>query len=178
MALRRMAARRGWPVKMYSDNGTNFRGADAEISRSFAALDKRAVQEKASHRGVEWSFIPPGSPHIGGAWERLIRAVKTALRVVLKKRALREETLLTLLAEVEGTSSPSPTPGSFNNDDFYLRRQWRIAQRLTDMFWQRWIKEVLPVLTPRPKWCTDEQTIKAGDLVLVVDPNLPRNTWP
>jgi hypothetical protein len=45
---------------------------------------------------------------MGGAWERLIRTVKTALRVTLKERAPREEVLQTLLAEVENLVNSKP----------------------------------------------------------------------
>lgn len=206
MALRRMAARRGWPQHLYSDNGTNLRGADTELKKSIQELDDKMLKDEAVNNGVQWTFIPPVSPHWGGAWERLIRSVKTSLKVVLKERAPREEVLSTLFAEVEnivngrplshvsvepgsdealtpnhfllGSSSNLPTIGVFNSSDLYLRKLWRKAQMLTDMFWKRWVKEVLPDLLPRKKWTQEQEPLKVGDLVLVVDPASPRNVWP
>lgn len=201
MALRRMAARRGWPSIVFSDNGTNLRGAETELKKSFAQ-----VQSEVMNKGVEWRFIPPGCPHMGGAWERLIRSIKTSLGVVLKERAPRQEVLSTLMAEVEnvinsrplthvsvephteealtpnhfllGSSSNMPVPGTFDDDDLFLRKQWRTAQRLTDMFWRRWVTEALPVLIPRQKWTEDTEAVKEGDVVVVADPSFPRGTWP
>lgn len=206
MALRRMAARRGWPQQLFSDNGTNLRGAHAELKRSIQELDEDEMKNEALNHGTKWTFIPPASPHWGGAWERLIRSVKTSLRVVLKERAPRDETLSTLLTEIEnivnsrplthvsvepgsaetltpkhfllGTSLDSPQIGKFDDSDLYLRKQWRISQRLADMFWNRWVKEVLPDLLPRKKWNKDQRPLQVGDLVYIVDPNGPRNKWP
>ncbi|XP_063357962.1 uncharacterized protein LOC134647540 [Cydia amplana] len=206
MSLRRMAARRGWPSHLFSDNGTNLRGACTELQRSMQELNAEELKSYGANKGMEWTFIPPASPHWGGAWERLIRSVKTSLKVVLNERAPRDEVLSTLMAEVEnivnsrplmhvsvenggvesltpnhfllGTSSNLPTIGSFDGSDLYLRKHWRTAQRLTDMFWQRWMKEILPDLIPRRKWHEESKPLQVGDLVLVVDPNSPRNMWP
>lgn len=87
MALRRMIARRGTPSVIYSDNGTNLRGADTELKRSLLDLDETKLRDDGTVRGIEWRFIPPGAPEQGGAWERMIRTVKTALKAVLKERA-------------------------------------------------------------------------------------------
>lgn len=76
-----------------------------------------------------------------------------------------------------GTSSNSPQIGKFDDSDLFLRKQWRISQRLADMFWNRWVREVLPDLIPRKKWNKDQRTLQIGDLVYVVDPNGPRNKW-
>ncbi|KAL0832167.1 hypothetical protein ABMA28_001624 [Loxostege sticticalis] len=208
MALRRMAARRGWPRCLYSDNGTNLRGAHTELKKCILELDEKLLKEGATSYGLEttWTFIPPASPHWGGAWERLIRSIKAALKVTLKERAPRDETLLTLMAEIEqminsrplshvsvepsgretltpnhfllGTSSNAPTLGVFNETDTYLRKQWRISQSLADIFWKRWVREVLPDMRPRQKWHEDQKPLQVGDVVLIVDPNSPRNVWP
>lgn len=208
MALRRMAARRGWPRMMFSDNGTNLRGADTELKKAYKEMvnNQQGLISETLNKGVEWQFIPPASPHMGGAWERLIRSVKTTLKVVLKERAPREETLITFLCEVEnmingrplthvsvdprdpesltpnhfllGSSSNLPQVGIFDDSDLYLRKQWRISQRLADLFWSRWLKEVLPTLAPRKKWDCEGAQLKVGDLVVVVDPSSPRNVWP
>lgn len=206
MALRRMACRRGWPQNLYSDNGTNLHGAEKELQKSYEDLNQPEIRHEISNRGVTWSFNSPHSPHKGGAWERLIRSVKTALRVVLRERTPKEETLATLLIEVEnivnsrplthvsvdpgdmealtpnhfliGSTSNLPIPGVFDDGDLYVRKMWRTAQRLADMFWQRWVKEVLPTLIPRQKWFDEDKNLKPGDLVIIIDPNLPRNTWP
>jgi hypothetical protein len=36
MAIRRLISRRGQPLELYPDNGTNFKGADAEMKKSIA----------------------------------------------------------------------------------------------------------------------------------------------
>ncbi|KAH9642865.1 hypothetical protein HF086_009959 [Spodoptera exigua] len=51
--------------------------------------------------------------------------------------------------------------------------------RLADMFWRRWVTEVLPEMIPRQRWTQDQaRPIQLGDLVFIVDPNAPRNVWP
>lgn len=206
MALRRMAARRGWPKHLYSDRGSNLKGSNNKINKCKTEIDETVLKQYGVNNEMEWHFISPRSPHMGGAWERLICSVKTALKVVLKERAPKEEVLITLLAEVEnlinsrplthvsvdptsedaltpnhfllGSSSSLPILGEFNDSDLYLRKYWRTAQRLTDMFWRRWVKELLPTLLPRSKWNQEGIKLRAGDLVYIMDPNNPRNTWP
>ncbi|XP_047037924.1 uncharacterized protein LOC124643112 [Helicoverpa zea] len=208
MALRRMAARRGWPRHLYSDNGTNLRGADKELKKCVSELDEKLLADGVQSYSMTttWTFSPPASPHWGGAWERLIRCVKNALKVVLKERAPRDAVLQTLMTEVEvmvnsrplthvsvepntdetltpnhfllGSSSNLPTMGTFDESDTFLRKQWRIAQQLADSFWRRWVKEVLPDMRPRKKWQQEQRPLQVGDLVLIVDPASPRNVWP
>lgn len=198
LALRRFIARRGSPTEIYSDNGTNLRGADREL--------REALQDEASNYKIAWKYIPPSAPFMGGAWERLVRSVKTALYSVLEEKHPQEETLATLLCEAEYTVNNRPlthvstspeddealTPnhfllggsgdvkicGNFTDRDLKLRHQWRQAQRLADMFWERWIKEYLPNLQHRREPRGHGKQLQVDDLVLIVDSNLPRNTWP
>eukprot|EP00063_Salmo_salar_P073595 XP_014048430.1 PREDICTED: uncharacterized protein LOC106601054 [Salmo salar] len=50
----------------------------------------------------------PGAPHFGGTWEREIKSVKTALRVVLGDQTVTETVLWTVLIEVEGILNSKP----------------------------------------------------------------------
>ena len=76
-ALKRFVSRRGNVLHMYSDNGTNFVGANRELmklhelfkSREFDIVEK-AYLEKSN---ITWHFIPPRSPHFGGLWESGIK---------------------------------------------------------------------------------------------------------
>ncbi|GBP81451.1 hypothetical protein EVAR_64018_1 [Eumeta japonica] len=69
LALRRFMARRGTPTVMYSDNATNFTKANKELKEA-------ALKWYATAKRIVWKFIPPGAPHMGGAWERMIRTIK------------------------------------------------------------------------------------------------------
>lgn len=203
MALRRLAARRGWPQQMWSDNATNFRAASSELR---AAYNEWAptLQRYGLTRGLEWHFIAPGAPNQGGAWERLVRSVKNALSATLHTRAPKEEVLKTLLTEAEHTVNARPlTHVSVDATDdealtplhFLLggsttvpltgpcaeadRSTWRATQALADHFWSRWVKEYLPLLAPRQSSSNrNEREIQPGDYVLIVDSTLPRNVWP
>lgn len=107
MALR-MACRRRWPQHIYSDNGTNLRGADVELRKAVHGLGDDALKIEAVNNGGHWTFIPPVSPNWGGAWERLIRSVKTTLHVILNERAPKDKVLSTLLLEVENIVNGRP----------------------------------------------------------------------
>lgn len=204
LALRRMAARRGTPKTIFSDNGTNFVGANKELKEAIGSLNNEALVEEAENEGVRWKFIAPGAPNMGGAWERLVRSVKTALAVTLHERYPKEEVLHTLLLEAEhvinsrplittdtdeegltpnhfliGRSCGAPRLGAFTEEDLSGRRSWRTAQRLADHFWARWVREYLPTLVPRRVGgITTERDLQCGDTVLIVDSTLPRNCWP
>ena len=108
MCLRRMIARRGQPKIIYSDNGTNMSGADKELKDSIRRWNQQQIADTLSQRGIEWRFIPPASPHFGGAWERLVRSVKVALRWIVGRQVLRDETLSTFLTKVEALLNSRP----------------------------------------------------------------------
>ncbi|XP_039762492.1 uncharacterized protein LOC120635541 [Pararge aegeria] len=202
LTLRRMIARRGTPKTMFSDNGTNFIGANKEIKTAFEKMI-----DKSKEKGIQWKFIPPGAPHMAGAWERLVRSVKTALTATLNTRHPQEEILHTLLLEAEhlinsrpitevsldpddqegltpnhfliGRSSAHLRMGDFTDDELIGPPTWKTLQRLTDHFWKRWLNEYLPTITPRYNNNQNgfiNPTI--GDIVIIIDNSLPRGTWP
>ncbi|XP_076660469.1 uncharacterized protein LOC143363824 [Halictus rubicundus] len=205
MASQRLAARRGSPLAVYSDNGTNFVRASKELKDAIAGIDTEKQKEYAASKRIKWLFNPPDAPHMGGAWERMIRSVKTALDTVLRDQATSEEVLVTLLAEIEhsvnsrplthvsvdprdnealtpnhfliGTSSGEIRLGAYEFRAICPRNQWRIAQSFADAFWKRWLKEYLPTLIPRTKWNRTARPLAVGDLVIIIDYQTPRNVW-
>jgi len=72
----------------------------------------------AAQRGVEWSFIPPRSPHFGGLWETAVKAVKHRLLLGVGNARLTADELCTHLVEVEAllNSCPIASPGNDPND--------------------------------------------------------------
>ncbi|XP_073962019.1 uncharacterized protein [Choristoneura fumiferana] len=85
-ALRRFIARRGCPTELWSDNATAFRGAARELSE--------AVKNEAEARRINWRFLRLPPPFMAGAWERMVRGVKEALKATLHEntRATRSYT--------------------------------------------------------------------------------------
>ncbi|CAL8128513.1 unnamed protein product [Orchesella dallaii] len=205
MAIMRMSCTRGWPQKLYSDNGTNLRGANNELKKALRSLDQSRLTAELSLKKVEWHFIPPSSPHFGGAWERMVRSVKTTMKAILKEQSPKEEVLRTVLSQAMdivnsrplcyvpndandlevltpncfliGTTSGAPILGEFDDGDFSLRKQWRISQRFADQFWKRWVREYLPTLTRITKWKIPQESIAIGNIVVIADENQPRNQW-
>ena len=202
MALRRMAARRGWPVKIYSDNGTNFRGADTELREAYKKW-LPDLREYSMTRRTDWVFIPPGAPNQGGVWERLVRSIKVALSAALNEKYPKDEVLQTVMTEAEHAVNGRPLthvpvsrddPEALTPNHFLIgsssglpvvgpcehagRQTWRTSQAIADEFWRRWIKEYLPTLAPRGNSQNKTINVEPGDLVVIMDSNLPRNVWP
>ena len=117
-----------------------------------------------------------------------------------------DDALYTIIAEVESAVNSQPltnvsdsiddyeilTPNHFllgrrsnntsviNNKEVNVtvKRKWKAVQAATNMFWSRWTREYLPMLTERKKWLSFNINLKMGDLVLLCDKNLKRSHWP
>jgi len=169
LALRRFVARRGQVKEIRTDNGTNFAGGEKELRKALDDWNQNQIYEELLQKNIKWSFNPPTGSHHGGAWERQIRTVRNILDALVKQQTLTDESLTTLMCEVEAIingrpltivssdpkdddpltpnlllllkSSSSLPPGVFDQRDVYSRKRWRQVQYLADMFWKRWVKE-------------------------------------
>jgi hypothetical protein len=74
-ALKRFISRRGLMDHLYSDNGSNFVGANTELKEFFQS-EEFLMQERdyAAKTQFKWHFIPPNSPHFGGLWEASVKS--------------------------------------------------------------------------------------------------------
>ena len=118
LALRRFISVCGCPKEIWSDNGTNFTGAERELQRSVRELNEEQIRRELHSYGVEWfrymlprwRFQPPTASHMSGVWERLIRSVRKAMNAVLSKpgAAIPLETLRTVFAEVMSILNSRP----------------------------------------------------------------------
>ncbi|KXJ76372.1 hypothetical protein RP20_CCG009760 [Aedes albopictus] len=206
MALRSFIARRGTPRVIYSDRGTNFVGTSRELCDVESAINEPEIMKEFVSTETEWVFNPPAAPHMGGSWERLIRTVKNNLMSINSSRTLRDEELRNFLVEIENTinsrplthvpidndSDPALTPNHFllgssngtkpltllNDTGVVLKQAYATSQVLANQYWKRWLAEYLPEITRRTKWYTYTKPISIGDVVIIVDPQLPRNCWP
>ncbi|VDP96302.1 unnamed protein product [Trichobilharzia regenti] len=68
----RFAARRGYSERIFSDNGSNFKEADASLKEIIRSWDKIKIANNLLEGESEWHFNPPRASHCGGVWERVI----------------------------------------------------------------------------------------------------------
>ncbi|XP_055615123.1 uncharacterized protein LOC129761429 [Toxorhynchites rutilus septentrionalis] len=120
--LRRFTGRRGPVSKIFSDNATNFVGAEAELerlSKLFAAEQHvKQLTEFCRSQSITWSFIHPRSPHFGGIWESGVRSVKYHLKRVVGNQQLTFEEMSTVLVQIESVLNSRPlTPCSDDPND-------------------------------------------------------------
>jgi hypothetical protein len=194
-ALKRLISRRGMVSKLYSDNATNFIGSKNEL--------QKRIQ---SDHNIEWHFIPPRSPHMGGLWEANIKCVKNHLKRVIGNANLTFEELYTVLTSIEAILNSRPlcplsndpndlsylTPGhflvgeplnapaEFDLTDVNIHRlsRWQHVERSRQHFWKRWSNEYLTTLQQRTRWITSKDKVPhVGSLVLIKETNAPPLQW-
>lgn len=201
LSLRRFVSRRGKPAIVYCDNGTNFKGANNELSRLLRSC-RQSIADFANDEGIKFMFSPAYSPHFGGIWEAGVKSAKYHLRRVAANASLTFEELATLFSQIEAIlnsrpltplspdpTDPSPlTPGHFligrpltsipclpvtvKNPNRYER-----IEQLRQHFWDRWRREFISELQQRVKWKTRQQDLRIGDLVILKEENLPPLQW-
>ncbi|XP_076302063.1 uncharacterized protein LOC143220282 [Lasioglossum baleicum] len=207
-AFRRFVSRRGICAHLYSDCGTNFKGADSELRRLFNAKNREnhSLREEMSKLRTEWHFNPPSAPHFGGLWEAAVKSTKHHLRRTIGEARLTFEEMTTLLTQVEACLNSRPlaalsddpsdltalTPGHFligtalqaipepSLLDEVTNRltRWQLITKMRDQFWARWKREYLQGLTSRSKWRKVQDDVTMGNLCLIIDEQTPPSRWP
>ncbi|XP_072931757.1 uncharacterized protein [Epargyreus clarus] len=202
-ALRRMVARRGAPQHLYSDNGTNFVGANRMLKEEYHDLKNTLGEEffnEIAELNIEWHFNAPSWPSAGGLWERAVRSVKHHLKRVVGEQKLTFEEYTTLLAQIEACLNSRPLcPLTENHDDLDFltpahflsgrpgmtiietehdaRTRWHMTSKLASDIWKRFKTEYLTQLSVRSKWHKERENMKIGDMVTIQEENLPPGRW-
>ena len=117
-AIVRFAARRPGVQSFISDCGTNLTSADRILKRELAKICNDAAPA-LQRRSLEWKFIPPGTPHYGGVWERMVSLFKKHLKVVLERDPPHVDIFNTTIVEIEGIINRRPlTAISASSNDY------------------------------------------------------------
>ena len=204
-AFQRFVSRRGRPRRVYSDNGTNFRGAARELGAAIrSAVGSPDLAAFSDTEDIGWSFIPPAAPHFGGLWEAGVKSAKHHLHRVVRDHTLSYEELATVLCMIEAClNSRTLVPNPSDDDDLALtpahfvtgapplalpplasatgpaslRARWQLVQRMRDHFWRRWHAHYLHSLQPRRKWTSPERSLCVGDVVVLKGDDTPPAQW-
>lgn len=107
-AYQRFVSRRGHPEKIYSDNGSNFIGADNELQKAFKSWQDEGIQHLVHTNGTQWHFINPSAPHEGGIWEAAVKSMKHHLKRMMGPQRYSIQGVSTLLASVEACLNSRP----------------------------------------------------------------------
>ncbi|KAF6203478.1 hypothetical protein GE061_001809 [Apolygus lucorum] len=125
MCLRRFIARRGRVSTIYSDNGTNFIGAN----RLLSSVNWDEICSFSDVRQIRWKCNPPTAAWWGGWWELVVRKIKELMRRNQRsynrspqssslKTSSQQRHLISILYPLEitaqdGTSMQRAQPSSF-----------------------------------------------------------------
>ena len=119
--LRRFVSRRGKPLVIWSDHGSNFIGAAKELKDLFEFLNQKCsrqiVSQFCSNQNIQWDFIPKRAPHFGGLWEAAVKNFKTHLKRVTTNVKLTYEELSTILTQIEACLNSRPLTRMYCDDD-------------------------------------------------------------
>ena len=202
--FRRFFAIRGQPARMFSDNGTQFVGAERELREMVKGWNNQELKDFCAERGTEWRFITPQAPHQNGTAESLVKSCKIALKKAIGSQVLTPFELHTCLQEVANLVNQRPIGRSPNDPDIgaYLcpndmllgrssskipqgpfketknpNHRVEFVQRIVNEFWKIWNRDVFPLLVPRRKWNTEKRNVRVDDVVMVADHNAVRGKW-
>ncbi|XP_057704715.1 uncharacterized protein LOC130923208 [Corythoichthys intestinalis] len=174
MSLRRFISRRGTPFELLCDNGTNFVGGDRELQDAFTAMAPPLKEQLAKQR-IIFRFNPPAAPHFVLIE---VEGILNAKPLGYLSSDVADPDPITPNMLIMGRRDSSLPQAVYDSTNLLGTRRWKHSQLLADHFWSTFIRHYLPCLQERQKWRKDGKQLSAGQVVLIVDPQLPRSLWP
>lgn len=206
LAFTNFMNRRGHPRHIYCDRGSNFIATERVLREELTKVDTKIISQSFLSPEISFHFNSPLSPHMGGAWERLVKAVKISIYSALSFKTPNDSLLLSSMIAAENIVNSRPltylpidseeseaiTPnhfliGSSNGDKplgqlddnvKVLRFNYLYREQFANKCWRRFVSEYVPTLLLRSKWHKQVKPLQVNDLVIICDKNLPRCNWP
>ncbi|XP_076301998.1 uncharacterized protein LOC143220157 [Lasioglossum baleicum] len=176
--------RRGICKNLYSDNGTNFVGANNELIALQQTLSK---DEKFNHfltaKEISWHFMPALSPHFGGLWEAAVKSFKHHMKRVVGIELFTHEQFTTFVIEVEAILNSRPlTPLSSDPNDMSALTPGHFLiggslTCITETDFSQTPSNRLSTWQHIQKWTRGGHEINIGTVVLLKDDSLPPLCW-
>ncbi|XP_072400610.1 uncharacterized protein [Diabrotica undecimpunctata] len=182
--FRRFVARRGKPLKVISDNGTQFVGANKELKLlgDFLLSHSPSLTNAVSNEGINWNLIPTKSPNFGGLWEAEVKSFQ--IEAILNSRPLcplssspddfESLTPSHFLIGRRLTSLPDP---DVREVPMNRLSRYQHIQMLQQHFWTRWSLDYITEMQQKGKWFTEKPNLEVGQLVVLKEDNLPPCQW-
>ncbi|CAB4027872.1 PREDICTED: uncharacterized protein LOC107358620 [Paramuricea clavata] len=82
------------------------RAVHLEVAQSLSTDD--LLKPKLQQEGLDWNFNPPFVPHMGGAWEAMVKLAKRAITATTNGAQLTDDELSTVAAECEAMLNNRP----------------------------------------------------------------------
>ena len=118
MCLRRLAASKGVPSLILSDNHKTFIVGETFLLEMQQDPD---VQDHLSATNIRWKHQTPRSPWMGGHFERFVQTIKASLATAISRMLLTLEEFTTIVKETENIVNLWPlTYQSDNSRDILL----------------------------------------------------------
>lgn len=201
-AFGRFCSRRGTSSEIWSDNGTNFVGANRLLRETWTKI-LQSCQNHTSIQEVKWKFIPRHSPTFGGLWEASVKSLKYFVRRMANVTNLTYEEFTTLLCRIESLMNSRPlfsnpltpydppalTPFHFINQRGFkphateaggkvpLTKKWLMIQQIQQQFWTRFQAEYLRELQVKVKWQRPQKNLDVDQVVLIKEPSSTPGHW-
>lgn len=117
--------------------------------------------------------------------EEVLRTVLIEIEGILNSKPLgytssdiADPDPITLVCLLMGRHNGSLPQVGYKGPEIMSRRRWRHSQILADHFWKHFLTYYLPGLQARQKWQTNTVDLQTGDVIMIVDNQLPRTLWP
>lgn len=206
IAFNNMCTIRGTPLKVFSDQGTNFKSIAALIIEKLPKVNEERLKAGLPAISFQWEFSPAKAPHMNGSVERLIGLVKKGLKKLeeqmnLQLTNLNDEQFRGVVLEIMGFVNNRPlcvtkigekmvalTPNHFLTSRMNYRltpntplpsnlaKYANDLEKIKDTLWRHWLSNYIPTILYREKWIVKARKLCINDIVLTADPSIS-NSW-
>ena len=178
----RFTSRRGSPLFVKSDQGTNFTKSQKDYKEfsKFLSENKDKIYSSLANRSITWIFADRESPEQNGLAEKTVDLSKRLLKRTLLNQVFELEQFMTLAAKTEAILNSRPlwplsadanddldflTPSHFLifrpmtappepifENEKSLLNKWQRVRSTCQRFWKLWVNQYLHSLNQRHKW--------------------------
>ena len=108
MVLRRFVSIRGFPSKLYSDNGPQLVAANEELKNVVKGWNQEELKTFGVMEGFKWDFAPADAPWQNGVSEALVKSIKRAITAAISDHVLTFSELQTVCFEAANLVNERP----------------------------------------------------------------------